>query len=177
MAANPRVYFDIALDGVPEGRIEKELFADVVPKTAENFRALCTGEKGTAGHPLHYKGSTIHVVVPEFVCGGGDFTKGNGSGGESIYGGKFEDENFVKKHIKAGMLSMFNTGPNTNSSQFMITLAPCPSLDGKYVAFGQVIGGMEVVRAIEKLGTPTGNKFRRTGEVTKTIIISDCGVF
>ncbi|GAA5886317.1 hypothetical protein JCM16303_003761 [Sporobolomyces ruberrimus] len=132
--SNPRVFFDIKINDNNAGRIIMELFADVTPKTAENFRALCTGEKGTgqSGVPLHYKGSKFHRIIKGFMCQGGDFTRGNGTGGESIYGEKFEDENFELKHEKPFMLSMANAGPNTNGSQFFITTVPTPHLDGKH---------------------------------------------
>ena len=125
--SNPRVFFDVTIGGQNAGRITMELYADVVPKTAENFRALCTGEKGVgkSGKPLHFKGSSFHRVINEFMAQGGDFTAGNGTGGESIYGMKFPDENFTKKHTKRGDLSMANAGPNTNGSQFFLCFIPC----------------------------------------------------
>jgi peptidylprolyl isomerase len=167
---NPQVFFDITIGGEPAGRIVMELRADVTPKTAENFRALCTGEKGVgqAGKPLHYKGSSFHRIIPEFMCQGGDFTRGNGTGGESIYGMKFEDENFQLKHTEPGLLSMANAGPGTNGSQFFLTTVATPWLDGKHVVFGRVVEGMDVVKAMEQVGS-------RSGQTTQPVVIADCG--
>merc|ERR1711908_83309 len=168
--SKPRVFFDMTIGGAPAGRIEMTLRADVVPKTAENFRALCTGEKGMgkSGKPLHFKGSAFHRVINDFMCQGGDFSRGNGTGGESIYGAKFADENFQLKHTGPGILSMANAGPNTNGSQFFLCTVKTDWLDGKHCVFGSVTNGMEVVKAIEGVGS-------QSGKTSKPVVIADCG--
>lgn len=155
LSTNPQVFFDIQIGEGEARRITMELFSNVVPKTAENFRALCTGEKGVGkkGLPLTYKNSIFHRVIKGFMMQGGDFTDHRGTGGESIYGLKFEDENFSIKHKTPGLLSMANSGPSTNGSQFFITFVETPHLDGKHVVFGRVIGGMDVVQDVEQLST------------------------
>lgn len=157
-------YFDVSADGSPLGRIEFKLYDDVVPKTARNFRELCTKPQGQG-----YKGSLFHRVIPGFMIQGGDFTKGNGTGGVSIYGEKFADENFKLKHTKPGLLSMANAGPNTNGSQFFITVATTSWLDGKHVVFGEVVRGYDdVCKALEGKGSDSG-------KTRGTLKIDDCG--
>jgi peptidylprolyl isomerase len=163
------VFFDVSIGGQPAGRIEFELFANT-PICSENFRALCTGEKGIgkSGKPLHYKGSSFHRVISQFMAQGGDFTVGNGTGGESIYGMKFNDENFINKHNTPGLLSMANAGKNTNGSQFFITFVNTPHLDGKHTVFGKVSKGFEIVQAMEAGGS-------QSGQPKKAMVITDCG--
>ncbi|KAL4793921.1 cyclophilin-like domain-containing protein [Aspergillus venezuelensis] len=145
------VYFDVTADDAPLGRIVFKLFDDVVPKTAKNFRELATGQ-----HGFGYANSPFHRVIPQFMLQGGDFTKGNGTGGKSIYGEKFADENFQLKHDRPFLLSMANAGKNTNGSQFFITTVVTSWLDGNHVVFGEVVEGQDVVKAVEKLGSGSG---------------------
>ena len=153
-----KVYFDISVDGEAIGRIVFGLFGNTVPKTAKNFSTLCDGSAGVgnAGKPLHFQGSSFHRIIPGFMAQGGDFTNGNGTGGESIYGNKFADENFTLKHTKPFLLSMANAGPNTNGSQFFITFKETPWLDGKHTVFGEVLEGADVINQLEKLGSGSG---------------------
>ena len=166
-----KVFFDIKVDGVDTGRITFGMFGDTVPKTVKNFSTLAAGSagKGNSGKDLHFKGSKFHRIIPGFMAQGGDFTAGNGTGGESIYGAKFNDENFDLKHTKPYLLSMANSGPNTNGSQFFITFKETPWLNGRHVVFGEVIEGQDVVDALEKIGSGSGS-------TSKTAVIADCGV-
>lgn len=165
-----RVYFDIDIDGEPAGRIVFGLFGKAAPKTVENFRALATGERGKSrsGATLHYKGSVFHRIIPGFMIQGGDFTRGNGTGGESIYGKPFADESFTLKHDRPGLLSMANSGPNTNGSQFFITTAPAAHLNGRHVVFGQIEEGVAVAQRIERVGGWDGRPRAR-------VVIRDSG--
>ena len=173
---NPRVFLDVEIAEWGEaGRIEIELFKDAAPKTAENFRLLCSGEKGISlatGMPLHYKGSRFHRVIPNFMIQGGDITTGDGTGGDSIYGGVFKDEPFegkAAKHTGFGCVSMANNGPDTNMSQFFICLRETPHLDSAHVVFGKVVSGGEVLRVIEMCGSAVGPPAR-------DVMIKDCGL-
>ncbi|KAJ0084358.1 hypothetical protein Patl1_31111 [Pistacia atlantica] len=175
-----KVYFDVEIAGKPAGRIVMGLFGKAVPKTAENFRALCTGEKGVgkSGKPLHYKGSAFHRIIPSFMIQGGDFTHGTGVGGESIYGEKFADENFKLKHTgpanialyfcKQGFCQWQMLVRDTNGSQFFITTVTTSWLDGRHVVFGKVLSGMDVVYKMEAEGT-------QGGEPKSRVVIADSG--
>ena len=166
-----KVYFDIEIDGTPAGRVVMGMFGNTVPKTTKNFATLADGSagKGNSGKDLHFKGSKFHRIIPGFMAQGGDFTNGNGTGGESIFGAKFDDENFDLQHSKPYLLSMANSGKNTNGSQFFITFAATPWLNGKHVVFGEVIEGTQVIKDLEKIGSGSG-------ATSKPAIIADCGI-
>ena len=167
-----QVYFDVTIGGQAAGRIVMTLDTQHTPQTAENFRCLCTGERGmgTQGKNLHFKGSKFHRVIPGFMAQGGDFTRGDGRGGESIYGGKFNDEDFTNRHTGRGILSMANAGPNTNGSQFFLCFTATPHLDGKHVVFGQVTeDANNVMAALEAVGSAPA------GATSKECLIADCG--
>lgn len=166
---NPIVFFDISVAGQEVGRMKMELFAHIVPKTAENFRQFCTGEFMKDGVPQGYKGCTFHRVIKDFMVQGGDFLKGDGTGMVSVYGDKFADESFQLKHDGPGLLSMANAGVNTNGCQFFITCAKCDFLDGKHVVFGKVTDGLLVMRKIENVPTGSNNRPKLN------VIISQCG--
>jgi peptidylprolyl isomerase len=168
--ATSTVFFDISIGDDQAGRLTMDLYGSVAPKTAENFRALCTGEKGvgTLGKSLHFQGCKFHRIIPGFMCQGGDFTSGDGQGGESIYGGDFEDEPFEFSHFEPGLLSMANAGPDTNGSQFFVTTAVTDFLDGKHVVFGKVVDGMDVLKAMEAQGS-------KSGAVSSPVKIVACG--
>ncbi|KAG6976035.1 hypothetical protein JG688_00001745 [Phytophthora aleatoria] len=173
MGKELRVYLDVSIGGSSAGRIVIRLYPDV-PKTTENFRSLCTGERGlgrTTGKPLHYRKVPFHRIIKGFMLQGGDFSNRDGTGGESIYGSKFADEGFRYRHTKAGLLSMANAGKNTNGSQFFITTVPTPHLDGKHVVFGEVIRGMDVVRKMENVETVVNNK----PAPMQAVVIEECG--
>ncbi|KAJ7583999.1 cyclophilin-like domain-containing protein [Mycena floridula] len=163
-SSKANVFFDIAINSKPSGRVVFKLYDDIVPKTAQNFRELATGQ-----HGFGYAGSGFHRIIPQFMLQGGDFTRHNGTGGKSIYGEKFADENFKVAHSRPGLLSMANAGPNTNGSQFFITTVVTAWLDKRHVVFGEVVEGMDVVKAVEKLGSSSGTPSAK-------VVITSAGV-
>mmetsp|Transcript_6030 Transcript_6030/g.10591 ORF Transcript_6030/g.10591 Transcript_6030/m.10591 type:complete len:307 (-) Transcript_6030:195-1115(-) len=164
-----RVYFDVSMHNKPLGRVVIGLYGSTTPKTAQNFETLCKGSLSSSGRQLGYKGSSFHRIIPSFMIQGGDFTNHNGTGGMSIYGSKFPDENFTLKHTGPGVVSMANSGKDTNGSQFFICTAKTSHLDGRHVVFGVVESGWDVVREIESMGS-------RSGSPGAKVVISDCGV-
>ena len=168
--SNPVVFFDISIAGQMVGRLKLELFADICPKTTENFRQFCTGEFKVNGQPTGFKGCSFHRIIKDFMVQGGDFIKGDGSGCVSIYGDKFPDENFQLKHSSAGLLCMANNGPNSNGCQFFITCAACDFLNGKHVVFGRVVDGLLVLRKIENVPIAGSNSKPQV-----PVIIAECG--
>jgi peptidyl-prolyl isomerase H (cyclophilin H) len=168
--AQPIVFFDISIGNNPAGRIKFELFSQIVPRTAENFRQLCTGEFKKNQTPTGYKNSSFHRVIKDFMVQGGDIINNDGTGNLSIYGERFEDENFILKHSSQGLLSMANNGQNANGSQFFITCAKCEFLDGKHVVFGRVIDGLVVLKKIEQVATHGG-----TNKPKVPVVITECG--
>ncbi|KAL7419184.1 Peptidyl-prolyl cis-trans isomerase-like 1 [Cryptotrichosporon argae] len=162
----PVVFFDVSIGDISAGRIKMELFSDITPKTAENFRQLCTGEHRINNVPQGYKNAKFHRI-PQFMCQGGDFVRGDGTGSFSIYGAQFDDENFEVKHTTPGLLSMANSGPNTNGCQFFITTAPASFLDGKHTVFGRVVDGLLTVRKIEAVPTGANNKPKLDVKITE----------
>ena len=169
VAITHSVYFDVMIDGKDAGRVTLGLYGDIVPLTCANFLQLCTGEVSKGSRKLHYKDSVFHRIIPGFMIQGGDFVKGNGTGGVSVYGYKFDDENFKLKHAGKGTLSMANSGPNTNGSQFFICTGPTAWLDNRHVVFGRVTGGFDTVLALEAVGTKGGRPIAKAE-------IKDCGV-
>jgi len=167
--SNPVVFFDISMGGHHVGRVKMELFANIVPKTAENFRQFCTGEHRVKNQPLGYKNCTFHRVMKDFMVQSGDFIKGDGTGKICIYGTSFNDEGFQLKHTGPGLLSMANSGPNSNGSQFFITCGAAEWLDNKHVVFGQVIEGMKIVRMVENVPVDSNSK------PTMPCLITECG--
>jgi peptidyl-prolyl isomerase H (cyclophilin H) len=168
-ASNPVVFLDVSLSGQVVGRIKIELFAHLVPRTAENFRQLCTGEYLKNSIPQGYKNAPFHRIIKDFMIQGGDFVRGDGSGSASIYGDMFEDEGFFMNHSGPGLVSMANSGANTNGCQFFITCAPCDFLDGKNVVVGRVLEGMSAVRKIEETSVGVLNRPK------VPVVISECG--
>ena len=170
LSVTAKTFFDVSVGGEFAGRVVFGLYGRQTPRTCENFRCLCTGEagEGDSGKALHYEGCAFHRVIPGFMCQGGDITRGDGTGGDSIFGERFEDEDFAARHDRGGLLSMANAGPDTNGSQFFITTAPTPHLDGAHVVFGEVLEGLDVVQRMEACGSASG-------ELSEKVVIEKCG--